>query len=97
MSRLQGFVRKSVVPTSDAGKIGYLFLPKVNNYQCVDSNNAIYMQLIDLSQEIIPHVPTEAPQLGHLVYEMILGYFIAYDKQVVHVNTLHVPSTNIFV
>ncbi|KAG1743621.1 uncharacterized protein EDB91DRAFT_1125116 [Suillus paluster] len=32
-------------------------------------------------QAIIPHIPTEAPQLGHLVYEMILGHFLAHDKQ----------------
>ncbi|OCH94458.1 vacuolar protein sorting-associated protein 41 [Obba rivulosa] len=30
---------------------------------------------------IIPHVPTESPTLGHLVYEMILAYFLAHDRQ----------------
>ncbi|KAG2069002.1 vacuolar protein sorting-associated protein 41 [Suillus decipiens] len=32
-------------------------------------------------QSIIPHVPTEAPQLGHLVYEMILAHFLVHDRQ----------------
>ncbi|KAG2030660.1 hypothetical protein BDR03DRAFT_177621 [Suillus americanus] len=32
-------------------------------------------------QAIIPHVPTEAPQLGHLVYEMILAHFLVHDRQ----------------
>ncbi|KIJ69735.1 hypothetical protein HYDPIDRAFT_120723 [Hydnomerulius pinastri MD-312] len=31
-------------------------------------------------QAIIPFVPTDAPQLGHLVYEMIVGYFLSHDK-----------------
>ncbi|KAH0840325.1 hypothetical protein J3R83DRAFT_1341 [Lanmaoa asiatica] len=31
-------------------------------------------------QTIIPYVPTAAPQLGHLVYEMILGHFLTHDK-----------------
>ena len=31
---------------------------------------------------IIPYVPTESPTLGHLVYEMILAYFLAHDRQV---------------
>lgn len=33
-------------------------------------------------QTIIPYVPTATPQLGHLVYEMILGYFLSHDKLV---------------
>ncbi|KAF8432996.1 hypothetical protein L210DRAFT_3557295 [Boletus edulis BED1] len=32
-------------------------------------------------QTIIPYVPTATPQLGHLVYEMILGHFLSHDKQ----------------
>ncbi|KAG1870933.1 vacuolar assembling protein VPS41 [Suillus tomentosus] len=32
-------------------------------------------------QTIIPHVPTEAPQLDHLVYEMILAHFLVHDRQ----------------
>ncbi|KZT06554.1 vacuolar protein sorting-associated protein 41 [Laetiporus sulphureus 93-53] len=32
-------------------------------------------------QAIIPFVPTESPTLGHLVYEMILAYFLANDRQ----------------
>ncbi|KAI6124191.1 hypothetical protein EDD16DRAFT_1563085 [Pisolithus croceorrhizus] len=32
-------------------------------------------------QAVIPFIPTEAPQLSHLVYEMILGYFINHDKE----------------
>ncbi|CAL1697418.1 unnamed protein product [Somion occarium] len=32
-------------------------------------------------QAIIPFVPTESPTLGHLVYEMILAYFLAHDRQ----------------
>ncbi|KAF8555539.1 vacuolar protein sorting-associated protein 41 [Imleria badia] len=31
-------------------------------------------------QTIIPFIPTAAPQLGHLVYEMILGHFLSHDK-----------------
>ncbi|KAG9317886.1 vacuolar protein sorting-associated protein 41 [Chiua virens] len=31
-------------------------------------------------QAIIPYVPTASPQLGHLVYEMILGHFLSHDK-----------------
>lgn len=33
-------------------------------------------------QAIIPFVPTDSPTLGHLVYEMILAYFLAHDPQV---------------
>lgn len=33
-------------------------------------------------QTIIPYVPTAAPQLGHLVYEMILGHFLSHDRLV---------------
>ena len=33
-------------------------------------------------QAIIPFVPTENPTLGHLVYEMILAYFLSHDRQV---------------
>ncbi|KAI6043752.1 hypothetical protein EDC04DRAFT_2951962 [Pisolithus marmoratus] len=32
-------------------------------------------------QAVIPFIPTDAPQLSHLVYEMILGYFISHDKE----------------
>jgi len=32
-------------------------------------------------QAVIPYVPTENPTLGHLVYEMILAYFLAHDRQ----------------
>ena len=34
-------------------------------------------------QAIIPYVPTEKPTLGHLVYEMILAYFLSHDRQVI--------------
>ncbi|KZP04416.1 vacuolar protein sorting-associated protein 41 [Athelia psychrophila] len=30
---------------------------------------------------IIPFVPTEAPKLGHVVYEMMLGHFLTHDRQ----------------
>lgn len=33
-------------------------------------------------QAIIPYVPTENPKLDHLVYEMILAYYLANDRQV---------------
>lgn len=33
-------------------------------------------------QAIIPYVPTESPRLDHLVYEMILAYFLAHDRKV---------------
>lgn len=33
-------------------------------------------------QAIIPFVPTAGPQLGHLVYEMILAHFLSHDKLV---------------
>ncbi|KAJ3568468.1 hypothetical protein NP233_g5698 [Leucocoprinus birnbaumii] len=32
-------------------------------------------------QAIIPYVPTDAPRLDHLVYEMILAHFLAHDRQ----------------
>ncbi|KAI0315153.1 vacuolar assembling protein VPS41 [Amylostereum chailletii] len=32
-------------------------------------------------QDIIPYVPTDAPRLDHLVYEMILAYFLANDRE----------------
>ncbi|TFY77062.1 hypothetical protein EWM64_g6951 [Hericium alpestre] len=32
-------------------------------------------------QAIIPFVPIESPRLDHLVYEMILAYFLANDRQ----------------
>ncbi|TFK47011.1 vacuolar protein sorting-associated protein 41 [Heliocybe sulcata] len=31
-------------------------------------------------QTIIPYVPTESPKLGHLVYEMVLAYFLTHDR-----------------
>ncbi|KDQ63963.1 hypothetical protein JAAARDRAFT_27634 [Jaapia argillacea MUCL 33604] len=31
-------------------------------------------------QTIIPYVPTETPKLSHLVYEMVLAYFLANDR-----------------
>lgn len=33
-------------------------------------------------QAIIPYVPTDSPTLGHLVYEVILAYYLAQDRQV---------------
>ncbi|KAI0053795.1 vacuolar assembling protein VPS41 [Auriscalpium vulgare] len=39
-------------------------------------------------QAIIPHVPTDAPRLGHLVYEMILAHFLANDRQALQ-RTIH--------
>ncbi|KAI0345141.1 vacuolar protein sorting-associated protein 41 [Trametopsis cervina] len=32
-------------------------------------------------QAIIPYVPTQNPTLGHLVYEMILAYFLSHDRE----------------
>ncbi|THG97740.1 hypothetical protein EW026_g4314 [Hermanssonia centrifuga] len=32
-------------------------------------------------QAIIPYIPTETLTLGHLVYEMILAYFLSHDRQ----------------
>ncbi|KAF5387652.1 hypothetical protein D9615_000773 [Tricholomella constricta] len=32
-------------------------------------------------QAIIPFVPTESPRLDHLVYEMMLAYFLSHDRQ----------------
>ncbi|PCH40689.1 hypothetical protein WOLCODRAFT_117498 [Wolfiporia cocos MD-104 SS10] len=32
-------------------------------------------------QAIIPFIPTESPTLGHLVYEMVLAYLLASDRQ----------------
>ena len=50
------------------------------------------LRMVNLGlQTIIPYVPTAAPQLGHLVYEMILGHFLSHDKLVsIHGWTLHV-------
>ncbi|KAL0950416.1 hypothetical protein HGRIS_010371 [Hohenbuehelia grisea] len=31
-------------------------------------------------QAVIPFVPTDSPRLGHLVYEMILAYFLTHDR-----------------
>ncbi|KAI0265207.1 vacuolar assembling protein VPS41 [Gloeopeniophorella convolvens] len=39
-------------------------------------------------QAIIPYVPTEKPRLDHLVYEMILAYFLANDRQALQ-RTIH--------
>ncbi|SCV72404.1 BQ2448_3941 [Microbotryum intermedium] len=33
------------------------------------------------SQTIIPYVPTHDPQLGRLVYEMILAYYLRHDQE----------------
>jgi hypothetical protein len=33
---------------------------------------------------IIPYIPTDSPKLSHLVYEMILGHFLAHDREVCH-------------
>ncbi|KAF9004353.1 hypothetical protein BDQ17DRAFT_1241222 [Cyathus striatus] len=32
-------------------------------------------------QAIIPYVPTDNPQLDHVVYEMILAHFLSHDRQ----------------
>ncbi|KAJ6522772.1 hypothetical protein DFH09DRAFT_1191159 [Mycena vulgaris] len=32
-------------------------------------------------QAIIPYVPTDSPQLDHLVYEMILAHFLSHDRK----------------
>ncbi|KAI0075229.1 vacuolar assembling protein VPS41 [Panus rudis PR-1116 ss-1] len=32
-------------------------------------------------QAIIPFVPTETPTLSHIVYEMILAYFLSHDRE----------------
>ncbi|KAI8982914.1 vacuolar protein sorting-associated protein 41 [Trametes punicea] len=32
-------------------------------------------------QAIIPYIPTESPTLGPLVYEIVLTYFLAHDRQ----------------
>jgi hypothetical protein len=39
------------------------------------------MVFADMKQAIIPFVPTDSPRLSHLVYEMILAYFMAHDRQ----------------
>ncbi|KIJ13328.1 hypothetical protein PAXINDRAFT_81370 [Paxillus involutus ATCC 200175] len=44
-------------------------------------------------QAIIPLVPTDAPQLGHLVYEMILGHFLNHDKQALLQTTREWPKS----
>ncbi|KIY68424.1 vacuolar assembling protein VPS41 [Cylindrobasidium torrendii FP15055 ss-10] len=38
-------------------------------------------------QVIIPYIPTDHPRLGHMVYEMIIAYFLAHDRQALY-NTL---------
>lgn len=37
---------------------------------------------INVSQAIIPFVPTESPRLDHLVYEMMLAHFLTHDHEV---------------
>ncbi|KAJ7062940.1 vacuolar assembling protein VPS41 [Mycena amicta] len=32
-------------------------------------------------QAIIPYIPTDSPQLDHLVYEMILAHFLSHDRK----------------
>jgi hypothetical protein len=39
------------------------------------------MTLIPL-QAIIPHLPIKSPQLGRLIYDMVLAHFLANDQQV---------------
>lgn len=50
--------------------------------QLLDSPADMVSHLLSLCQAIIPYVPTESPTLGHLVYEMILAYFLSHDRQV---------------
>jgi hypothetical protein len=33
-------------------------------------------------QAIIPHLPIKSPQLGRLIYDMVLAHFLANDQQV---------------
>ncbi|KAF8211727.1 vacuolar assembling protein VPS41 [Mycena galopus ATCC 62051] len=40
-----------------------------------------YFQQQKQLQAIIPFVPTDSPQLDHLIYEMILAYFLARDRK----------------
>ena len=35
----------------------------------------------DITQAIIPYVPTENPKLGRLVYEMILAHFLGHNRE----------------
>jgi hypothetical protein len=50
--------------------------------------------LILVSKAIIPYVPTQSPTLGHLVYEMILAYFLAHDPEV---STRHPHRAKIYI
>jgi hypothetical protein len=93
--KLQAFARRSVAQTSNAGKIGFLFLLKISNCRCVGFVMSYVRNLAVFLQAIIPHVPTEAPQLGHLVYEMILAHFLVHDRQVYHADILDIISTDL--
>lgn len=63
----------------------FVFAQKQRMEVCTRRNglSPFASKLTDLYlQAIIPYVPTENPKLGHLVYEMILAYYLANDRQV---------------
>ncbi|KAL5487517.1 VPS41 [Sanghuangporus weigelae] len=52
----------------------------------------VYAQKNQL-QSIIPYVPTEAPRLSRLVYEMILAHFLAHDREALLRTVKEWPNT----
>lgn len=79
--RPQASARRCVVRTRSAGKLGYSCLRRGASYKCVICALMLYDADIHV-QAIIPYVPTDSPTLGHLVYEVILAYYLAQDRQV---------------
>ncbi|EIN11015.1 vacuolar protein sorting-associated protein 41 [Punctularia strigosozonata HHB-11173 SS5] len=69
-----------LVSEGDFGKAAHL-CPKVCGQDSKRWEDWIFVfaQKHEL-QAIIPYVPTESPKLSHLVYEMILGHFLAHDR-----------------
>ncbi|CAK5276303.1 unnamed protein product [Mycena citricolor] len=51
----------------------------ITNYQAWGCNDYVLAEVGN--DAIIPFVPTETPQLDHLVYEMILAHFLSHDRK----------------
>ncbi|EIW76424.1 vacuolar protein sorting-associated protein 41 [Coniophora puteana RWD-64-598 SS2] len=44
-------------------------------------------------QAIIPYIPVDSPQLGHMVYEMVIGHYLTHDKHALFETIKSWPKT----
>lgn len=66
------------------GELDFCFCSEATYGGTFDSCHSLLLSILTVLfiQAIIPYVPTEAPKLDHLVYEMILAHYLANDRQV---------------